>query len=260
MKITTIILILIWTCPLISYSQEDSKQDLDTSNDAKSLMLSYYDEGFEPFLKGNWYTSIEMKFAKRDQTNDVEALENIIYGETDELNIGLTAGYYFSDNFAAGMGFNYERQKLSGYSHGLTLLSKNDTVSKNSQTDHYTISPRLRSSIPLSGNKRINIYIDLGASVGFGNSVSSEINNNGRISELNADNFSLGVGMSPGVTFFVMQNFAIELGLNILEYSYESTTAQRDDLPLSKDVSQGIDFNLSLSRLNVALAYYFIKK
>jgi len=235
-------------------------QDNTESNDLRSLMLTYYDEDFKPFKKRNWYTSFEMALKKEDLINEPQILENVIDGHSSNYEIGLSTGYYFNDNYAAGIGFHFAQSKFNGDVIGSTLLSRNDTINKNSQTDHYSISPRLRSSIPLTANKRLNVFIDLGFSLGWGNTVTRDFSTNGNISKSYAENFSLGAGISPGVTFFAMQNFAIELGLSLIGYNYNRSNVTRDDLPESTDVKQGIDFNLSLLRLDVALTYYFISK
>ena len=70
------------------------------------------------------------------------------------------------------------------------------------------------------------------------------------------------MGIKPGVTFFVMENFALEIGLEILGYNYCSRkTNFNDDNPDEKYSYHIINFDLSLSNLQLSLAYYIgVKK
>lgn len=257
-KIIHLLTVIIGFGPLTVFCQDTVSTDKPT--DARSLMLTYYDEDFHPFKKRNWYVSFETALDKQDLTNERHILENVIDGHGSNYNIGLSTGYYFSDNYAAGIGFNFSESQFNGDVLGTTVLSRNDTINKNSISNQYSILPHLRSSIPLSANQRLNIFIDLGFSVGWGNTVTRDYNSNGSLSKSYADNLSFGVGVSPGITFFAMQNFAIELGLSLIGYNYKVKNTTVDDLPESVDVKQSIDFNLSLLRLNVALTYYIIRK
>lgn len=95
---------------------------------------------------------------------------------------------------------------------------------------------------------------------GWGN---TDLTNTGRFNpteESTAKDFSFGVGVLGGLTFFAMENFAIEIGLDILSYKYAANTTYDYDEPESKNDSSTIDFSLDLLSLDLALTYYIGSK
>lgn len=230
------------------FAQEDNDKSKD---DPKSLMSTYYNDNFSPFQKGNYFVTFTVSLNSDDYNNASYQFQNVIQGESGDYSLKLTGGYYFSDNFAGSLGFQYGNTNFDG-----TVLKLRDTINKKSLTKSYTINPSLRSSIPLVKNQRLSLYVDMGFGIGWGNTVSRNYNDVETLEKTYADNFSFGVGISPGVTYFVMENFAMEVGLNILGYNYSKSTSTENDGPDSIVKSQSIDFNLDLLSLKLALAYY----
>jgi len=189
--------------------------------------------------------------------NSEYRFEKISEGNKDNYELDLRAGYYFNDYFAGSLGFiiggdSFERwvPKIIGF------------TDRSSITQTFGISPALRSSIPVVPNQRLNLFVDLGFNFNWGETKVDDIENETIILSNVSDNFDFGVGIKPGVTFFVMENFALEIGLEILGYNYNSTkTNFNDDNPDEKYSSHSIDFDLSLSTLQLSLAYYIgVKK
>jgi len=135
-------------------------------------------------------------------------------------------------------------------------------IDKTSKTNTYGLSPALRSSIPIVPNQRLNLYEDIAMDVSWGKTATQN-NNEGILSDGSvANNFGASVGIKPDVTFFVMENFALEIGLEVLGYNYSSTTTTyNDDTPEQTYSSNSVNFDLSLSTLQLSLAYYIgVKK
>ena len=247
------ILLLIFSGILFTgYSQETS---ISKKNSPKSLMSSYYKDDFKPFKKNNWYVSFIMSLKKETLKNEPYKLESIIDGSSIDYSLGFGTGYYFSDNFAAGLGFDFGQSEFNGF-----VLVKNDTINKMSLTDSYRLTPRLRSSIPLVASNRLSVFIDIGVGFGWGNTVTRDEYDNGTISKSYADNLSFGVGINPGVTFFVMENISLEAGLNLIGYNYDRTIVTEDAGEESIDETHEVDFKLNLLKLNLGLTYYIITK
>jgi hypothetical protein len=223
----------------------------EEADDPKSLMSSYYNDGFEPFGKKNWFASFSMSLKNEDQSNVEQTFQTVLDGRNENYDIKLSAGYYFTDNFAATVGFEYIESKFIG-----TSVKRNDTIDMNSLNTTYGIAPSLRTSIPVVPSQRLSLYVDLGVNFNWGNTVKRDYYDDGTITKSFADNYAFGVGVNPGVTFFVMQNFAIELGLNVLGYNYTVNKIKNDDGPDSVDQSHEIDFKLNLLKLNMSLTYY----
>ena len=220
-------------------------------------MSTYYNDNFNPFQKSNWFVAFSMSLNNEKFENSEYRFEKITEGNKEKYELDLRAGYYFNDYFAGSLGFiiggdSFERRvpKLIGF------------TDRSSTTQTVGISPALRSSIPVLPNQRLNLYVDLGFDFNWGKTNVDDIENEAIILSNVSDNFDFGVGIKPGVTFFVMENFALEIGLEILGYNYSSIKTNFDDeSPYEKYSSHSIDFDLSLSTLHLSLSYYIgVKK
>ncbi|TAJ12378.1 hypothetical protein DMA11_13035 [Marinilabiliaceae bacterium JC017] len=65
------------------------------------------------------------------------------------------------------------------------------------------------------------------------------------------------IGVSPGIIFFAMENFAFEMGLNLIGYQLEYKETDKNDSEKSSSLTQNVNFKLNLLSLNFGLAYYF---
>ena len=54
-----------------------------------------------------------------------------------------------------------------------------------------------------------------------------------------------------------MENFALEVQLNVLGYDLKVAEKSTNNGPKSKEVRQNVDFNINLLSLQLGLAYYF---
>lgn len=246
MKQYLLILILVGIMVMPGYGQKDSSNE-----SAKELMSSYYNDNFSPFKKGNWYVTLNLSLASETLQNAEKSFVSVINGKSNDYNIGTGTGYYFSGNFAAGLGFVFGESIFDG-----TILKLGDTVQNNSITTNYKLTPLLRSSIPLVPNKRLSIYIDMVVGVGWGNTVSRETRNNETVSKSYGNDLEFGLGINPGLTFFVMENFALEVGVNLIGYEFQQSKTTTNDGPESITRTNDINFSLDILKLKLALTYY----
>jgi len=236
---------------LMLFSFNIYSQEIEKKEDPKSLMSSYYNEDFNPFKEGNWMVSFNMSFKKEDFQNKNYHFEDIIEGAQKNSNYQIGGGYFFSDNFAGKLGLVFGRETFDG-----SIAKTLDTINRTSITKSYGVAPALRSAIPLVPNKRLSLFVDLGTQFGWGN---TEGHNQGKFGDdeiSDSSQFNFGAGIQAGVTFFAMENFAIEIGLDVLSYKYTSNTTHDYDSPQSKYVTNEVDFSIDLLSLNLALTYY----
>lgn len=246
MKIKLLFLVLLLCAISTTFGQENA-----SDQDAKSLMSSYYNDNFNPFQKGNWLVTFSMSLENEKYTNVEQLLQTIVEGKSNDMVLKVGTGYYFSDYFAAVLGFSYEESRFNGeVNQGL------QTVDQNSLSTTYGLAPQLRASIPVVPNQRLNLFVDAGFNVGWGNTVSRNEKDGETLSKSYADNLELGVGISPGITFFVMQNFCLEVGLDILGYNYSKSTTTDDNGDPQIDEVSSVDFKLNLTSLGLGLTYY----
>lgn len=246
MKLKRILICLAIISSYNSFAQETSEKETP-----KDLMSSYYNENFNPFQKSNWMVSFNMAFKKENFKNANHNFENVLNGNQKSSNFQIAGAYFFSDNFAGKLGFGVGENRFEGQ-----ILKTFDTISRSSINKNYAVVPTLRTAIPVVPNKKLSLFVDLELSFGWGN---TNINNTGIFGPTEtsfAKSYAFGAGIKSGVAFFAMENFAIEIGLEVLSYKYNTSTTNNFDEPESKYNTHEVDFNIDILSLNLALTYY----
>lgn len=253
LKILFLIILLTGMTSTYSFGQENNT----SQSSAKSLISTYYNDGFEPFEKRNWYTSFSMSLKNEEMKNMQQTFQTVLDGTNDNYEIDLGVGYYFSDYFAIILLGTFGESEFIG-----TVIKSNDTIFQQSLQVNYGLTPSLRASIPLVPNNRLSLFIDLSVGVGWGNTVARNTFNDSTITKSYIDDLNFNIGINPGVTFFAMENFALEIGLNILGYKYSESTESYNDDPQEESSykTNEIDFRLDLLDLSLSLTYYIRAK
>lgn len=241
----TLMLIL---CAIPSFSQKKDKMS------PAELMFEYYDEEFEPYQKGKWFTALSFSLEDVNLKSDNKYIgfDRIIEGSEFNYEINIKGGYSIGNYSFAGLGITHGRDKSEG--RGTILL---DTIQSESVTNRNVISPFIRTYYPLSKNKRLSFFNEIKMDFGFENTEIKRFENSEQTEFEKENGFVFGIGISPGVTFFAIQSFAFEIQLDVLGYEYErNRTTDNEGNEFTSD-SHNVNFKLDLLSLNFGLAYYF---
>ena len=238
--------------------QGQNADTLAEQNSAYDLLSKYYEDGFKPFSKGNWYVGFAFSLTDQQRENTPRLLDRVVEGS--DLNYDLTfKGGYFIGNYAmVGANFLYSRDKFTG----TLIIQDTDTVQRNTITSVGTIAPTIKTYFPLTKNERLSFFNEVGVGFGFGNTVTRDIRRLDEINKTYTEEFVFTAGISPGITFFAIENFAFEVQLNNLigyELKVENTTTNETEK--SNTTTHNVNFQIDLLSLNLGLAYYFgVKK
>ncbi len=246
---------ILFLIPLFLASQkEQTPGDKPTPYE---LMSSYYANDFKPFKKHSFYTGLALSLSDRSLNNVDQLVQNVIDGNDRSYQLVFKSGFYTGDYAMVGLDFEYREERFEG-----TVFRQPDTLQSNSISRLYSINPNVRSTVPLTANERLSFFTILGVSVGVGNSLNRNTKNLDEIEKVYTDNFNMRVGISPGVTFFALENFALEVQLDVLGYELKVKKSEINGVEQSKDVRNNVDFNIDILSLKLGLAYYFkpIKK
>ncbi|MCX2743825.1 hypothetical protein OO013_08110 [Mangrovivirga sp. M17] len=216
------------------------------------LLSSYYNQGFKPFAKRNFYVGLAFSLEDRKLTNTNDIFQQVIDGERLNYNILLKGGYYTGDFGMAGISFNYYQNKFQG-----EVFRNPDTLQSNSITRGFAIIPNFRSSVPLTKNNRLSFFTMLELRFGRSNTLSRNIKNIDEVEKIYGTDYNFRVGLSPGLTFFVMEAFALEVQLDVLGYELNVEESRLNNNEPSRVIRQNVDFNINLLSLQLGLAYYF---
>jgi hypothetical protein len=251
--IRTFLLIASLCVPLLSHAQVNGEGQKESS--PYELLSGYYNQGFEPFKKRNWYAGFAFSLTDRAQNNTIGLFQNVEYGETRNYKAKFKAGYYLGNYFMAGMDFDVNQEKFQG-----SLVRDVDTIRSDRISRAFGITPNIRSSFPLTANERLSFFTIVGFRFGIENSLTRESKNLDEIQKLYGSTFTFWGGVSPGITFFAMENFAFEIQLNLIGYNLSVSDEKLNEGEASRTTTHNVNFNINLLSLEMGIAYHFIPK
>ena len=247
--ILIVFLLALVSLELVAQEKSESNEKMDPYE----LMSKHYEENFHPFSKGNWYVGFAFSLKDQKLQNQARLFDKVLDGQDLRYDLTLKTGYFLNDYLMVGGNLIYNRDKFTG-----TIVQESDTIKRENIKSIGTIAPTLKTYIPLTKNNRLSFFNELGVGFGFGNSVTRDTKNYDEINKTYTDEFSFTAGISPGITFFAIENFAFEVQLNnLIGYELQVSQKNTNETEESKVVTHNVNFNIDLLSLNLGLAYYF---
>lgn len=247
--LTLLLVSLMMTHTFLNAQVQDS---LAVNNTPYDLLSSYYNSGFKPFKKSNWYVGLAFSLDSKKSTNSQGLVQTIVDGDNLDYSLLFKGGYYFADYGMVGVDFNYYQSKFTGL-----LFQDPDTVQSNSISRGYAITPNIRASIPLTPNERLSFFVGLGLNFGLETTNSRNTKHLDEITKQYKTVYNFGLGVTPGITFFAMENFAVEIGLNIFGYGLSIIDTETDGSDQAQVIKQKLNLSIDLLTLELGLSYYF---
>ncbi len=166
--------------------------------------------------------------------------------------------YCFKDDMAVGLRFSYKRTYANvgnidiGLGDDLSFKIDNYRMLQHS----YNAGIFLRTYMSLFGSKVIGFYNDLQLSYGY--SQGKILNHQGAdLTGTYQVGHSLKLGARPGLSVFVMNNFAVDVSIDVLGASINWKEQTRNQVEHGSFRSASADFSLNLLSINLGLTTYF---
>ncbi|WP_439183531.1 hypothetical protein [Carboxylicivirga taeanensis] len=246
------VLMILYSFYSVDAQQEELKTDGYTPYE---LLSSYYNSNFHPFKKKNIYVGLSFSLEDKRLQNTDYLVQQVIDGERLNYDIVAKFGYYTGNYGMAGIKLNYYQNHFEG-----SIYREPDTLQSNSISRGFALKPHFRSSVPLTKNERLSFFTDIGVSFGIAHNLKREIKHSDEIQKQFGKDYHLGIGISPGITFFAMENFAFEMQLNVLGYQLQVSENRVNNAAPSREVRQNVDFNINILSMELGLAYYIGSK
>ena len=236
-------------CVSPGYAQSDT-----IKYSAYELLSDYYNNDFNPFKKKNAYVGLAFTIQNSQLENTPRLLNRIQNGSESDFSIKLAGGYFIRNHVMAELGIMYSRDKFEG-----SLFNQDgDSLYRRQISNLAVYSPGVRTYFPLSANERFSLFNSLSMGFGFGQSLSRDQFNVNRIEKVYSKEFEFSLGISPGITFFAIENFAFEVQLqNLIGYTYRQWKSTVNDTEESTRRTHNVNFNINLLSLQLGLSYYF---
>ncbi len=207
--------------------------------------------------KGQWITGVSVSYTQSHQNNyQFFILENI-NGDTYSFKLTPMLLYSFKDNMAAGGKMSYTRS-MSKVSSGELILDSETTYDVDNLyriSHNYYGMACYRNYISFGSNKRFGMFNEMQFQFGGGQSKLSD----GTGTDLTGTyerNYSLDIGLAPGMVMFLNNYSAIEVNVGVLGFSYTSTKSVTDQIYVAHRHSQSANFRVNLFSITFGVAFY----
>lgn len=214
-------------------------------------------ESVEFVPKGQWIAGISISYSMSDQSKYQFLIFEDLSGDTYSFKISPMVLYAVRPDLALGGRFSYARN--------LTKLESADVV-LDSETG-YDIDHLYRLSHNYYGTIMMRNYFSIGKSKRFGFFNEVQLQLGGGQSKLTTGigqdltgtyerNFSLNVGLAPGLCVFLNNYSALEVNIGVLGFNYIATKAIKDQIYVSRRNSKSANFRINLFSIQFGVAFY----
>lgn len=207
--------------------------------------------------KGQWITGVSFSYSQSNQNDYQFLIFEGISGDTYSFKVSPMLGYAFKNDMAAGVKFSYKRSLLKLETGNIVLDSETNTEIRDiySLSHNYYGTAFLRNYFSLGHSKRFGFFSELQVEVGGGQSKITK----GRSEDLTGTyekNFSLNIGLMPGLMVFLNNYSAMEVNIGVLGFSYTRTHAIKDQIYNSTRHSKSANFRINLLSITFGTTFY----
>lgn len=207
--------------------------------------------------KGQWVTGVSVGYTQSSQDNYQFLIIENITGDTYSFKVSPMVCYIFKDDMGVGGKFAYKRS--------LTKL-KSANVILDSETSYdvdrlYCLSHTyygmaiFRNYFSLGKSRRFGVFNELQLQLGGGQSKLTK----GGGEELTGTfekNFSVDVGIAPGLIMFLNNYSAIEVNVGVLGFTYNHTRQINNRIYIADRKSKWANFRINLFSISFGAAFY----
>ncbi len=225
---------------------------------------TYAQESFERDIesvvfvpKGQWITGLSINYSQTNQNKYQFLIFEGISGDTYSFKVSPMLLYAFKDDMAAGGRFSYSRALTKLESADIVLDSETDyNVDHLYRLSHnYSFSGLFRNYFSIGHSKRFGFYSELQFALGGGQSKLMQ-GTDESLTGAYERNFSLDVGLVPGITVFLNNYSAMEVSVGVLGFSYTGTKTITDQIYVARRNSKSANFRINLFSISFGATFY----
>ena len=207
--------------------------------------------------KGQWITGVSVNYSQSTQdAYQFLILENL-NGDTYTFKVSPMLMFAFKDNLAAGARFAYSRQRTQLNSADFVLGADTSYGIENlySISHNFYGTAAFRSYMSLGKNTRFGLFNEVQLQLGGGQ--SKLCNGSGEsFSGTYETNFSLNVGLAPGVCVFLNNYSALEVNVGVLGFEYRKTNSLTDQIYEALRDTKSANFRVNLFSITFGMVFY----
>ena len=193
---------------------------------------------------------------------DIASLLTGIQGKLSTVRVSPAVMYFVKDNMAVGarLGYSYTSMDVDNAAIELDTDTNFDLSNHYYAGQSYFGSAVLRNYLPLFGSRIFAMFNEVRLGGGITQSKTYRLDE-GEKDGTYSDGYKINVGLYPGLTAFLTNNFSFEVSLGVLSVSYTRDTQTRNQVETSSYSHFGTTYKPDLLELNFAMMYHFpVKK
>lgn len=207
--------------------------------------------------KGQWIAGVSVSYSQSDQDNYQFLIFENLSGDTYTFKVSPMLLYCFKDNLAAGGRFSYSRQRTSLSSADVVLGSDTEYNVDHlySISHNYHFTTLFRQYMSLGNTTRFGLVNEVQLELGGGQSKLA----NGTGDSLTGTyerNFSMNIGVAPGVLVFLNNYSALEVNVGVLGFNYSKTRSVTDQVQIANRHTSSANFKVNLFSITFGVAFY----
>lgn len=268
-KFWTALIILILTPGIVIRSQNNIQEVMADTLHFTPIMIDSLrkDNTPKPFErkldavdfipKGQWIVGVSLGYSQSDQNKYQFLVLESISGETYSVNISPKLLYAFHKDMALGVKFSYQRSltKLESASVVLGEGTNFDVNNLYSLGHNYYGTILYRNYFSLGRSKRFGFFNEIQCRLGGGQSKITRGQGDALTGSYER-NFSVDIGLVPGLVAFINNFSAIEVNIGVLGFNYRHTKSISDQIYVSNRKSKSANFRINLFSINFGAAFY----
>jgi len=207
--------------------------------------------------RGQWITGVNVSYTQSDFDNYKFLVIENLGGDTYSFKVSPMLMYAFRDNLAAGGRFAYTRNRTRLDNARVVIDSETDYEPGQlySISHNYYGTASFRNYISLGHSMRFGFFNEMQLQIGGGQ--SKIVNGAGDdITGTYARNFSLDVGLTPGMIMFLNNYSAIEVSVGVLGFSFDKTHAITDQVYIADMKTKHANFKINLFSISFGAVFY----
>lgn len=207
--------------------------------------------------KGQWVTGLSFNYSQSTQNDYQFLIVEDLSGDTYSFKITPMVCYIFKDDMGVGGKFGYSRNLTKLESANVVFDSETNFNINNlySLSHNYYGMAIFRNYFSLGSSKRFGFFNEMQLQIGGGQSKLMQ----GKGTEIVGayeSNFSVDVGLAPGMIMFLNNYTALEVNIGVLGFSYTKIKQLNNQIYESNRDSKSANFRINLFSVAFGVAFY----
>jgi hypothetical protein len=215
-----------------------------------SFLLAQSEKDSTYFLsKGRLFISPTFSVSNKTAVNEDQLLRFVEDQNRLEWDIDINVGYFIKDNFSVGAQLSYQFSK-----EDITYVADSKEITERSNGQSITFSPNIRNYFGLG---KLKIFNQTNINYSYGEELKRVYREDDE-DKIRTKELNFGIGIQPGLAFFVSDIVAVEASLKLLGWEssiIESTINDNED-EKSKVTKNDVSFSVDILTLHIGIGIY----